>query len=181
MERKYYAKDLVTFVKYKEDWSNSYQYMFVGFLNNEGTRFKDVLTGNIYNVNKYTRRSGGRDGLAMEIDGQDFIWSTIKIDRNLKHTRFKVLKFSDDCIFERYGRCDLPFLDEQDGNEQYHNLYNLVEKLSYRPQNLVTTSEIYYAVKDANEYAEMLVRTGHVKRPSPAYDVVDLTKEERDF
>jgi len=175
MERNYYAKELVVFAKQDREKSESGKYLLIGYFNSDKTKFKNLESGRVFSVS---------DGRVIEVEGQTFLNTDIKIEKHDGVNENRYLKFSTECVFSKVTR--EPFM-EVVGKVGYPYLYHFVEKHNATPNTVVSAVDILRATKEADFFAEQWLTGWNDKENRPRFEQVSrigypsLTEEEREF
>ena len=181
-ERAYYARELVTFVKYDANRSKCGQYIFIGYLNHGKTKFKDICSGQIYDLGVYMLEGEAeRTNLVMHIDGQPFVQTGMSVQKG-DASSFEFIWFSTKNIFSKLTH--QPFIVHK-LHPRYKSFYDYIEKQQNSALGVVTTTNIHEAVEEVNLYANNLVQTHKLvkqgARPQVVEPQIGLTADERDF
>ena len=194
-QRAYYARELVIFAKYVANQSSSNNYLMIGYLNNDKTKFKDISTGRVYSLKEIETHPGkpGYFGAqpnkyqyktpAIEVEGQAFVQVEMKIETQDRGLKGRSLWFSNPCIFTKLYPD--PF-KEINGKVAWPNIYAFVENYQSSSLNVVTTTGIVRATKEANNYASCWLYSSDEKSSGECEPFLidhypSLTERERDF
>ena len=194
MKRSYYAKELTTFGKLEREKSHCGTYMLIGFYNNTKTKFKDIASGNIYDVKDVKVRNGEPsyfiknnteiETRAIEIDGEFFVPTEFKIMPCSCPSKTRYMEFSGFSMFSRIN--PEPFAEVK-GKSGYPYLYYFAEKTLHTPHGVVTGEEVRRATEEVNHYADSWIyekKESGVSDdfwPYPIGEYPSLTEEEREF
>lgn len=187
MNRNYIANELVTFAKYRDELSNSEEYLIVGYYNKDRNKIRDVKSGEIYSLTSIVAQpTNPYCSEAIVVNGQVFVkvkmtaiyanWPSI--------TRgYRYLRFSHKCIFAKE---DEPFKEFRYNNSKYSNLIKFANAQRTTETGVVTSEELLCAIEESNQYAKCRLTNGNVVLNDPeiivrAGDGASLTEEERDF
>lgn len=194
-QRAYYARELVTFAKYVADQSRSGNYLLIGYLNNNKTKFRDIASGRVYSLKEIVTHPG-KPGYpesasnkhqyktpAIEIDGQAFVQVEMGVETHDRGLKGRVINFSNPCIFTKV------YVDpfkEINGKVAWPNIYDFVEKSQDPALFVVTTTGISRAIREANNYANCWLYSSDEKgngerEPFLIDHYPSLTERERDF
>lgn len=182
MERSYYARELVTFVKKDLGKSISQRYMLIGYFNKDKSKFRDVKTGNIFRVvflNNSVRNCWDR---AIEVGGQDFIQIGMRAKYEETGVRRRFINFSDKCVYSKIK--SEPFVEYVSASD-FPNLYDYVIKKQDSSMRVVSTTNILRAEAEADKYAESMFTAHSIgfneNDRAVQKDSLKLTESELDF
>ena len=194
VENKYSANELVCFAKYVADKSKIGKYLMIGFLNKDGTRFKHIASGNVYNVKGacieparpgYPGASGfkGKYETPCIVDmGQAYVQVEPTIYGVNTEYKSRFMLFSAPCVFSKV--CPEP-LREYNGRVGYPYLYSFVEKWASKEPLKVSGVDLFQAEKEAGFYAVSWLHGIHEEdnstEPFINDDEAQPTYDERDF
>ena len=185
--RNYIAKELVTFAKYRDDLSNSKEYLIIGYYNNEKNKIKDIKTGNVYPLNSVVvNPTNSRCSEAIVVNGQIFVkteMTPVYVNWESITRAYRYVKFSENCIFTKKAE---PFREPRYNYSRCSNLIKFANSKRTTERGVVSTEEILSAVEEATEYARRVLVNCRVVVSDPEVVVEtgsgsSLTEEERDF
>lgn len=194
MERSYYAKELTTFGKLEREKSQCGTYMLIGFYNNTKTKFKDIASGNVYEVREVKVKKGEPsyfiknpaeiETRAIEIEGELFVPTEFKIMPCSCPSKTRYMEFAGPSMFSSIN--PEPFAEIK-GKAGYPYLYYFAEKTLHTPHGVVTGEEICRAAAEVNHYADVWMYekkesgAGNDYWPYPKGEYPSLSEEEREF
>lgn len=164
VENRYNANELVMFAKYVADKSKSGRYLMIGFLNNDGTRFKHIASGKVYDIKgacigldrpgypggSPSKVKGKYETPAIEDMGQAFIQVEPTICGVSGEYKSRFMLFSAPCVFSKVYPEPLR---EYNGRVGYPNLYTTVEKMQDKEPLKVSGVDLFQAEREATFYA----------------------------
>ena len=197
MERNYYARELVMFAKYKREMSENGVYMLIGYLNNDKTKFRDISTGGVYNINEVEIAKDGTNTLgstqesvnnlhqtkAIDVNGDDFVQIGMRIIPHEGGIKFRHMWVSDECVFSKLNA--EPFMEIR-GKVGYPYLYHFISKWQNSSLGVVSRADITGATKEANSYVSKWLQgwqesDNSVVKQIQKQGYPSLSDEEREF
>ena len=182
MERSYYARELVTFVKVGIGKSFSKRYMLIGYFNKDKSKFKDIKTGNVFGVSFLNNSERNCWDRAIEVGGQDFIQIGMRAKYDDVGVKRRFINFSEKCVYSKIT--SEPFV-EYFRASKFPNLYDYVIKKQDISLGIVSTTNILGAELEADNYAESMFSAHNIgyndDDKAKKKDSLKLTESELDF